>query len=124
MQDSPKRTRACSSGKIRRSAYTRKDGTYVKSACVKDMGKRGKTPKKDRVLPKLKPGKLSAYGYSTFEGVRNRQTALKKAVAKEGYLKILRRLVAVSNYNKRSAPAAHEVMRKDIAWLQAHREQL
>ena len=121
MKDSPKR---CSPGTIRRKAYTTKNGVYVKSACVKDMGKPGKTAKKDRVLPQLKPGKLSSYGYSTFVGVRKRHSALKDAIQDDGYLKILRRLVAISNYNKRSAPEAHAIMRKDIEWMQAHRNEL
>lgn len=122
MKDSPKRRRRCLQGTIRRKAYTTKNGVYVKSTCVKDMGKPGKTPKKDRVLPELKPGKLSSYGYSTFVGVRKRHDALKAAIEDDGYLKILRRLVAVSNYNKRSAPEAHAIMRKDIEWMQAHRD--
>lgn len=111
--------RMCDDGKIRRRSYTRKDGVYVRSACVKDMGLPGKTPAAKRVLPKLSPGRLSRYGYSsvTTKNAALRRTALKRAVKAEGYLTILRRLVAVSNYNSRSAPTAHAIMRADIEWM-------
>ena len=108
--------RACGRGSIRRRSYTRKDGVYVKSSCVKDTGKRGKTPKAERVLPKLTPGRLSRYGYSTFKPTKTRHEALHDAIRAEGYNTILRRLVAISNYNTRTAPDAHAIMRSDIEW--------
>jgi hypothetical protein len=82
------------------------------------MGKRGKTPKAERVLPKLSPGRLSRYGYSTFKPAKTRHEALHDAIRAEGYNSIVRRLVAVSNYNKRTAPDAHAIMRSDIKWAQ------
>jgi hypothetical protein len=107
----------CDDGKIRRRSYTRRDGVYVRSACVKDMGLPGKTPAAKRVLPKLTPGRLSRYGYVSTKSATHRRAALRKAVNAEGYATIIRRLVAVSNYNSRSAPEAHRVMRSDIEWM-------
>lgn len=111
-------SRKCSPRQIRRKSFTRKDGTYVKSSCVKDTGERGKTPKAKRVLPKLTPGRLTKYGYSTTKTMRSRHAALHDAIRTEGYATIVRRLVAISNYNTKTAPVAHEIIRSDIKWAQ------
>lgn len=85
------------------------------------MGKPGKTPEAKRVLPELKPGKLRRFGYSTHKGAKARHAALGKAARANGWLPTLRRVVAASNYMKRSAPRAHAVMRSDLKWLQENR---
>src|SRR5438128_1687771 len=92
--------KACRSGYITRSGYMRKahsrssykrsDGTKVRGsyvsrtkvgkACTPDKGKKGKTSKSRRILPK--PGKeisLSRYGYSTDKSSVLRHNALRSA---------------------------------------------
>lgn len=121
---------SCPKGQIRRkryyrSPYTRKSGTRVSgsrvpSACVKDMGLPGKTPKSRRVLPKLTPGRLRKFGYGTKKSADTRRRAVKKAVKKDSYASIVRRLVAASNYMKRTAPQSYKAMRSDIKWARTH----
>ena len=110
----------CPPGKIRRKAYTRRDGTYVKSACVPDKGKPGKTPARKKVLPKPTAGNLSKYGYSNVKNTKAavRRAALLKGVKDAGYATIIRRVNLIANYNKLSDPTVHRIMRSDIAWMQ------
>lgn len=111
--------KSCGSGKIRRKSYTRKDSKKrIPSACVKDMGKPGKTPKSKRVLPE--PGDklhLSRYGYSTHKSDLERQKALMKATKDEPMLSVYRRLVLLSNYQ--SDQAAKKTMREDVEFMKA-----
>lgn len=110
----------CPKGKIRRIAYTRADGTYVKSTCVPDKGKPGKTPARKKVLPKPTKGALSQYGYFDVKQTpaAKRRAALLKAVKATDYATIVRRVNLISNYNKLSDPRVHKIMRSDIAWMQ------
>lgn len=111
---------SCPQGKIRRRAYTRKDGTYIKSTCVIDKGKPGKTPKNKRVLPKPTPGSLGKYGYHDVKHTpaEIRRKALTKAVKDAGYATIIRRVNLIANYSKTSDPQLYKRMRSDIAWMQ------
>jgi hypothetical protein len=108
---------SCPRGKIRRSSYKKKDGTSVKSTCVPDKGKKGKTPERLKVLPKFS-GKLhlSQYGYSTEKLARDRRSSLKRASKKEGDLPVLRHLVLARNYSKSNKPV-YQIMNKDIKYL-------
>jgi len=120
----------CSKGEIvrdgyKRKAYTRSDGvrvraTYVPASCVPDKGKPGKTPKSKKVLPKPVKGNLSKYGYSDVKNTSAaiRHAALKRAVKDAGYATIVRRVNLVANYNKFSNPRVHDIMRRDIRWMQ------
>ncbi len=109
----------CSRGKIRRKAYTRKDGTYVKSTCVPDKGKPGKTPARKKVLPVPVKGNLTKFGYFDVKNTtaKVRRAALLKAVKAAGYATIVRRVNLVANYNKLSDPKVHRIMRSDMAWM-------
>lgn len=110
---------SCPAGKIRRRSYTRKDGVHVRSTCVKDMGKPGKTPSSKKVLPTPRPGGLSVYGYDDVKSKTElaRHRALARGVRDVGYLTIARRLNLVANYNKNTSPAIHRKMRADLTWL-------
>ncbi len=110
----------CPPGKIRRKAYTRKDGVHVKSTCVPDKGKPGKTPASRKVLPVPVKGNLTKYGYFKVKNTtaKVRRAALLKGVKDAGYATIIRRVNLVANYNKRSDPKVHQIMRNDIAWMQ------
>lgn len=128
--------KSCGRGQIRRKSYERKahsrksytrkgsikvsgsyvNRTHVPSACTKDMGKPGKTPKSKRVLPE--PGDklhLSKYGYSTHESPVKRHNALMKASKDEPMLAVLRRLVLLSNYQ--ADPRAKAVMKEDVDYM-------
>jgi hypothetical protein len=126
---------SCPPGKIRRSSYVRKahsrksysrgskrvpasyvSRTRVPSSCVPDKGAPGKTPSRKRVLPKLgREISLSIYGYETDKSATARHAALKKASDKHDPLKILRRLVLLSNYQ--ADPTAKKVMKDDVEFM-------
>lgn len=113
---------SCPSGKIRRKSYSRKSRstgrrTKVKSACVPDKGKPGRTPSRKRILPK--PGTkihLSTFGYSTTANAETRHKALLKASKVENPLSILRRLNNIRNLQA-TGEKAKEVMAKDVEWM-------
>ena len=129
----------CPEGKIRRKGsvvkgYTRKDGVYVKgskrsSTCIPDKGVKGKTSKSSillpgtrsrqisKVLPKLKKGGLAKYGLKDLEDmtVADRMKGYEKAVKKEGYAPIVRRLNVLANYTKKSNPNFSKLVRADMA---------
>jgi hypothetical protein len=130
---SPRRTRrkslrrggspSCGQGKIRRSSYLKKSSTQkrrvrVKSSCVPDKGKPGKTPKAKRVLPKLTPGKLGKYGYHHIKRLpaNERRGALTRAVKAEGYAPIIRRLNVIRTYNKNDP--IFTIYDSDLKWMQ------
>jgi len=124
-----KKNSKCARGKILRKGYIRKayirsDGTRVKrtivrASCVPDKGKKGKTPKSRKVLPVPVKGALSKYGYSNIKHTadRTRRIALAKSVKNEGYTRTIRRLLLISNYNKRSDPETHKILLKDMDWM-------
>lgn len=87
---------------IRRRGYTRSDGTKVRSAWVPDKGAPGKTPKRKRVLPKLKENGLGRFGYKLRGNRLSRRRAISAAMKSEGGLPIIRRLVVLRSYHKRS----------------------
>ena len=89
------------------------DRTWIPRTCVPDKGKPGKTPKSARILPK--PGKevsLRRYGYATSLPARQRKKALKRTAEKHGYLKTLRRLNLLRNYQ--ADPHARKIMDEDV----------
>jgi hypothetical protein len=110
----------CPKGMILRSAYIRKNGTFVKATCVPDKGKKGKTPISKKVLPIPIPGNLGKYGYYNIKKTlaKYRREALKKGVIAEGYATIIRRLNLLANYNKNSNPELYTKMKSDIKWIQ------
>lgn len=116
---------SCPSGKIRRSAYLTKNGTYVKSTCVKDMGKSGKTKKYDKVLPKPKPGMLAQFGYVDVKNKKApvRRLALTKSVQNVGFKKTYLRINLGANFNK-SDVKVFDIMRSDMAWMKKNKEKL
>lgn len=115
----------CPVGKIRRQAYTRNDGTIVKSSCVKDMGKPGKTSQKDKVLPIPKPGMLAQFGYFNVKNksVRLRRIALEKSVKNVGYKKTYLRVNLAANLNK-SDERVNKIMRDDMDWMKRNQIRL
>ena len=110
----------CSSGKIKRRSYKTKKGSKVKSSCVKDRGRKGKTPKNRKVLPPLKNDiHLSKYGYSIRKTSEERRRSLLKAVKKHDTIEVLRRLVLISNYQAKDKENKRviEKFRSDIEFM-------
>ena len=115
----------CRKGQILRSGYMR-GRTLVKPACIKDLGKKGKTKKSEKVLPKLQPGKLSGHGYSLDKKAELRRRALMRAsrdpkkgvVTHDKMLKTLRRVVVLKNYTKKSQPQNAKKYSADAKWMQ------
>lgn len=110
----------CPVGTIRRKAYTRKDGTHVRSTCVLDRGLPGKTAAKRKSLPTPTPGSLSKYGYFNLKSklADVRRKALLRGVKDAGYATIVRRVNLIANYNKNSDPRLYKILRADIKWMQ------
>ena len=110
---------SCGPGQIRRASYTRKDGSHVKSTCVPDKGKPGKTPASQKVLPKPKPGLLTNKGYRANKSAEARHKALDKVIKERGEspLSVFRHLNLIANYTTTSNPEAHAVYKRDMTWI-------
>ena len=122
------RTGACHVGQIlrsgyRRKAYTRADGTRVKASyvpprCVKSQGLPGKTMASAKVLPRLRHGELTRYGYRADKPAAQRLKALKRSAAAYGYRSTVGRVVAIMNYSKHN-PRLHRIYKTDLKNLRA-----
>jgi hypothetical protein len=84
------------------------------------MGAPGKTPKNKRVLPKLKKGELTEYGYHLKNSSEKRERSLRKAMKNEGDLTVLRRVVVLRTYMKAN-PTYYKKLNKDVEFIQGVR---
>lgn len=105
--------RACGRGKILRSPYRRKDGTYVKAACVPDKGAPGKTPASKRVLPEPVAGDLGVWKRDMPAGKRHE--SLRKVVERRGCRKVIGSLTLLRNLTADRGTKA--VAKADAQWL-------
>jgi len=111
---------SCGSGgkRIRRRAYTTKNGIHVRSRLVKDMGASGKWSSKHGVgIGELKEGDLSKRGYSVTKGKTARHSALRKTVKALGALSTFRKLNAVATYTKRTSKGKSRTFKADRNWV-------
>lgn len=108
----------CPQGEIVRKAYSymRKDGTrvHVPAKCVADRGLKGKGPK---VLPTLKKGTLSAFGYTSKDTKAKRRKMLREAVDGIGATLIFRKLNAVMILNRNTNPKISKIFQEDRDWI-------
>lgn len=104
--------RTCAAGKIRREAYTRRDGTRVKAACVPDKGAAGKTPASKR-WARFGPGYLP--GWKKDKPISERHAALERQVRREGCVTVIRKLTQLRNVT--TDPATEIRARIDAGWL-------
>ena len=114
--------------KCRRGSISRRGYTYikksnrkkyrVKSTCVKSKGIRSKGKKSKRVLPSLRKGALTKYGYSLSNTEMKRHTALKKALKVYGYSSLVKKLNAVKLLTKNTSPKNSKIYGKDLKWIQ------
>jgi hypothetical protein len=100
-------------GKAYRVQPTAKD-MFVKSSCIKNVGKPGKGPK---LFGPLRKGELAKYGYSFRASESERHGALKKAITEYGSTGVFRKLNAVAKLTKRASPKASNVFSKDREWV-------
>ena len=107
----------CPLGEVMREGYTKKSGTKVKPECVKNKGLPGKVTEEAKVLPKLKKGQLTKYGYHLHESSDKRFEALMKAMKVYGYASLIRHLVPLRSYFKEE-PDKYKIVNNDIKKLQ------
>lgn len=119
------------SGTIRRKAYTRKSytrktgtrvkGSRVSARYIKDVGAPGKWRYEHMGAPgigKLKPGELTAVGYTVAAKAPTRHKAVDRAVKKYGKLSTLRKLNAVAVYTRRTSPVKSRKFKSDVRYVQ------
>jgi len=102
------------SGKVYK-VIPKSQGTTVKSVCVKDRAKHGKTPKQR--IGTLRKGELSKFGYSFRVGEDTRHKALRQAVEEFGPLGVYRKLDAVTKLSKTTIPEASRIFKSDRNWV-------
>jgi hypothetical protein len=110
----------CPPGKIRRIAYTRKNGVKVPSKCIKDRGAVGRwqTIKRMMGIGPLKKGHLKGVGYDATAPAPMRHAALDKAVSRYGRNSTIRKLSAIATYTKRTSPSRSKTYRTDMHYIQ------
>ena len=111
---------ACPRGMIRRRAYTKKNKSRVKSACIKDRGAKGRwqTVNRSKGIGPLKSGELRAVGYYALDPAPLRHTAVDKAVKKYGRNSTIRKLNAIAVYTRRTNPSRSKTYKTDMSYVQ------
>ena len=122
------RSGACGVGEIlrsgfRRKGYSRADGSRVKASyvwprCVDSQGLPGKMMASAKVLPKLRHGELTSYGYRADKPAAQRLKALERSAAVYGYRSTVGRVVAFMNYSEHT-PRLLRVYKTDLKNLRA-----
>ena len=117
----------CPKGYVSRKSYTYKKKSTgrkvkVKASCVKSRGLRSKGKRTSRVLPKLKKGSLTKYGYSAKNNSTERHTAIKKAIKAYGYGEVIKKLNAVKLLSKNTNPKNSKIYASDIIYIQKNFE--
>lgn len=116
----------CSPGYVTRHAsdpVRKGKKIHLKSTCIKDVGKPGKTPKKERIPSPSADMHLSEYGYKTTDPDAKRVAALKKAIKempkeknitkREAIVKVLRHLNLLATLQKYTNPTLSKLLKKD-----------
>lgn len=117
--------------RIRRAAYTRKSytrkmgtrvkGSRVRARLIRDVGAPGKWRARHMYAPgigKLKPGLMTAVGYTVTAAPASRHKSVDKAVKKYGKLSTLRKLNAVAVYTRRTSPKKSRAFKSDVKYVQ------
>lgn len=112
----------CPKGSISRRKYSYKKKSLknkkikVRASCVKSRGRRSRGLRVRRVLPSLRKGSLTKYGYHLSDPDEKRHKALKKAFTVYGYSSLIKKLNAVRIYNK-SKPTIYNKYTKDMLYV-------
>jgi hypothetical protein len=121
MKRKPYSRKICPKGSISRLSYKKSVGgreIRVRSGCVKSKGLRSRGKRTKRVLPSLKKGSLTKYGYSVHNSAELRHKALKKALKEYGYSSLIKKLNAVKILTKNTHPSTSRIYGQDIKFLQ------
>jgi hypothetical protein len=86
----------------------------VSPTVIRNVGRPGKGPK---ILPPMRKGMLTMYGYSTSAPNTVRHTALMRAAMANSPLTILKRLRLVATYTRRSNPRVSRLYLKNRNWV-------
>ena len=111
--------RSYSKKKYPRGSISRKKKSPIgkkikaRSRCVKSRGLRSR-----RVLPPLKKGSLTRFGYTVHESVEKRRSALRRALKAYGYSSLIKKLNAVKILTKNTSPTNSKIYGSDIKYLQ------
>jgi hypothetical protein len=97
--------------------YPKSKSIFVPSACVKDVGKKGKLPAGASKIGPLRKGELRKYGYSYKLPEQERRVALQKAIKSYGALNTYKKLNAVAKLTERTSPGASSAFAKDRNWI-------
>jgi hypothetical protein len=108
-------------GRTTYRVYPKASSVLVQSSCIKDRGLPGKGPRSGRGIT-VKKGELSRYGYNAHLSEEARHAALRRAMKVYGPLSVYRKLNAVAQLTKRTAPEAHKIFKTDREWVQKHFE--
>ena len=111
----------CPKGSISRRSYSyRKKSKKIKvrASCIKSRGLRSRGKRTRRVLPSLKKGSLTKFGYTVRESAENRRKALHKALKEYGYSSLIKKLNAVRLLTRNTSPANSKIYDSDIKYLQ------
>lgn len=100
--------------RIKRKAYTKKDGTKVKASVflIKDRGLRGRGPK---IIPITKPGLLVTGFFS--KSVTEQHRILKKAARKYGEKSVQGDMQAKATWNKNVNPVLSHKAQRLRSWV-------
>lgn len=111
--------RSYSKKKYPRGSISRKKKSPIgkkikaRSRCVKSRSLRSR-----RVLPPLKKGSLTRFGYTVHESVEKRRSALRRALKAYGYSSLIKKLNAVKILTKNTSPTNSKIYGSDIKYLQ------
>lgn len=94
--------------------YQRAKSVRVSPTRVRNTGLPGKGPK---ILPPMRAGALSVYGYSTSAPDSVRHQALVRAANANTALTVFRRLGLIATYTRRTIPRASRMYIADRNWV-------
>ena len=114
----------CPRGTISRIGYSYRKKSLsgknikVRASCVKSRGLRSRGKRPRRVLPSLKKGSLTKFGYTVHESTEKRRSSLRKALKEYGYSSLIKKLNAVKLLSKNTSPSNSKIYGSDIKYLQ------
>ena len=114
----------CPRGSISRLSYSYRKKSLggkkikVRASCIKSRGLRSRGKRTRRVLPLLKKGSLTKFGYTVHESADTRRKALHKALKEYGYSSLIKKLNAVRLLTRNTSPGNSKIYDSDIKYLQ------
>jgi len=110
-------TPKCIKGEIVREGFKKKNGTWVKPCCIKDIGAKGKGIQRF-VLEK---GTLSRFGYHDIKNLKQseRRASLKKAINKLKPTTVMKKVNALYVLNKNKDSKLARLFKKDVKYVRS-----